>query len=302
MNKDMIMEAMECIEPELIAAADCVPERKRRNGWVRAGIIAACLCLVLTGTAVAWNSSQVRLSWVDETSEDWLKENDVAYTIDHDYAYFPLDCFSDDIVGPADEFAHQLTSWSFRSLAEMEDFLGLEVWDNPVLDAAAPGHKISSRGMKGDPTHILLTANYNGKGPTSIFADTNYIIDGVWVRPNAQLYTDLFREEVETIAEYNGEPGPGIVTSGDFRTETDMEEVYTAPNGLEAVITRSVSVVYGPEMVTYLAHFDANGIRFNIEVQPNPVGVKWAEYEDDPEHTLEVLKEVLDEFTFDVRG
>lgn len=301
MNKEKILDAMNYLDPALIEAADRPLEKPRRVGWVKAAAIAACLCLVLAGTAVAWNSSQVRIAWVDEESEEWLKENNVAYTIDHDYAYFPTDCFSDEITGLAEELAHESVGWAFQSQDELEDFLGLEIWDNPVLDAAVHGPTTSTHGMKDEATHILLTAYYNGRGPTSISTDAHYIIDGVWINPSTQLYTDLMREDVETIAEYHGTPGPGIVTFGDYRTEVDMEEVYTAANGLEVSITRSVSAAKGaqPEMVSYLAHFDINGIRFNVSVKPYPVGIVWADYEDDPEHTLEMLKEVLDGFVFE---
>lgn len=301
MNRERILEAMEYIDPVLIESADRPLKKVRRGGWLRIAVIAACLCLVLAGTAVAWNSSRVRITWVDEESEEWLKENNVAYTIDHDYAYFPLDCFSDEVTEFTEELAHKLKGWAFKSHDKLEKFLGLEIWDNPVLDAAVPGPTTSLSGMKDKPTHILLMASYNGKGALSISTDASYVVDSIWVKADTQLYTDLMREDVETIAEYGGKPGPGIVTLGDYRIEADMEEVYTAASGLEATITRSVSAAKGAqqEIVSYLAHFDVNGIRFDVYARPYPVGVMWAEYEDDPAHTLEVLKEVLDGFVFE---
>lgn len=302
MNKDRILDAMGYIDPAMVEAADRPLEKTRRVGWMKTAAIAACLCLVLAGTAVAWYSSQVKITWVDEESEDWLKDGNVAYTIDHDYVYFPLERFPDEMTGLAEEYAHDLVGWAFLSHDELEEFLGFEIWDNPVLDAAERGGRSSTRKMvgtppNGKPTNILLTASYSGRGMTSVSDDEHYIIDDVWVRAGAHIYTNLMREDAEAYGD--GTPSPGIVTYGDYRLEVDMEELYTAPSGLEATIMKSISVTYGPEMATYMAHFDVNGIQFTVQVQPYMHGYRAKDYVDDPELTLGVLKEVLDGFAFE---
>lgn len=298
MNREQVMDAMNHIDPAMVEAAD------RRNstvkhchrGWSRSAVIAACLCLVFAGTALAWNSSRVQITWVDSDSEDWLKEHDAAYTVDRGLDYLPLECISEEITSLAAEFQNGTAAWSFASWAELEEYLGMNLFDNPVLDGAAPGPKTSYNGMKDKPTNILLTANFNGRGLVSVSADTSYVIDGVWVRSDAQIYTDLMREGVELYAEQNGKPAPGIVTGGDD-VEVSMKEFYTTPSGLEAAITQRISNEFGPQLTWYMAHFSINEVRCDILAGAYPVGNAWENA--DPGHTLEVLKEVLDGFVYE---
>ena len=259
-------------------------------------MMAACLCLVLAGTALAWSSSRVPITWVDSDSEDWLKEHNVAYTIDWSPGYLPLDRISEEITSLSAEFQNGTTAWSFGSWDELEEYLGMSLFDNPVLDGAAPGPKTGYAGMKDKPTNILLMASFNGKGLVSASADASYVIDGVWVHPAAQIYTDLMREGAELYAEQHGKPAPGIVTGGDD-VEVSMEEFYTTPSGLEVTITQRISDEFGPQTTWYLAHFSINEVLCNIRAGAYPVGNTWENA--DPAHTLEVLKEVLDGFVYE---
>ena len=63
MNKDKIMEAMDHIDPALVeeAGRELSVAKRGRRGWSRAAVIAACLCAVLAGTAVAVELSGVRI-------------------------------------------------------------------------------------------------------------------------------------------------------------------------------------------------------------------------------------------------
>ena len=299
MNREQIMEAMNYIDPALIEAADRKGSTAKgsRIRWSRPAVIAACLCLVLAGTALAWNSSTLQINWVGSDAEEWMEDLDVVYTIDWDLAYFPLDRISDKITGLAAEIQNDTAAWPFNSWDELEEYLGMDLFDNSVLDAAAPGPQHSYEGMSGRATHILLMARFGDKGLVTVSADGSYVIDGIWVRPETQFYTDLMREDVELYAEQHGKPAPGLVTGGDDQ-EVSMEEIYTTPSGLEVTITRNF-YDYGDgwQSTKYLAHFSINGVRCNIVAGTYPVDYSW-EHED-PVHTLEILKEVLDGFAYE---
>lgn len=54
MKNEQVLEWMNAIPPDLIEEADVqAPAKRRLPKIVRAGLIAACLCLALLGTAAA---------------------------------------------------------------------------------------------------------------------------------------------------------------------------------------------------------------------------------------------------------
>lgn len=299
MNSEQVMEAMNHIDPALIEAADRngSAAKRTRSKWSRPAVIAACLCLVLAGTALAWNSSALQINWGGSDMDEWMNDLDVVYSIDWDLVYFPLDRISEEITGLAAEYQHSTAAWPFNSWDELEKYLGMDLFDNPVLDAADPGPQHSYAGMSGRATHILLLAHFGDKGLATVSADGSYVIDGIWVRPETQFYTDLMREDVESYAEQHGKPAPGMVTGGENQ-EVSMEEIYTTPSGLEVTITQNFyDGRDGWQSTQYLAHLSINGIRCNIVAGTYPVGYSWER--EDPVHTLEVLKEVLDGFVYE---
>lgn len=51
MDRKKLLDTLSHVDPALIEAADIAPVRRKR--WHRAALIAACLCVLLVGTAAA---------------------------------------------------------------------------------------------------------------------------------------------------------------------------------------------------------------------------------------------------------
>lgn len=295
MNQERIMEAMSHIDPALVEGADCGRPEARRVRWRSPAMIAACLCLVLAGTALAAELAGVRIAWTGPGSEEWLKENGVAYTVENELAYFPLDSFSEEVAALSSEVQNQTVSWPFASWDELEEYLGRNVLDNLALDEAAKGPDAAFQGSTEKWTNILLMAHFNDQGLAGITANGNHLIDGIQIGVHAQLYTELMRAPVEA----RGGQEPGIVTANEGE-EFSFMEVYTAANGVEATITQKTDASSGTkETYAYYAHFSANGIGFHVTAACYPVGYTPETLPDSPDHTLSVLKEVLDGFAFE---
>ena len=295
MKQEQIMDAMNYIDPALVEAADCCGPEVRRKKWRKPVLIAACLCLALAGTALAAELAGVRISWTGPDSEEWLKENDVAYTVENRLAYFPLDSFSAEITTLSSEVQNKTVSWPFVSWDELEEYLGRNVLDNTVLDEAARGPDITFQGSRGKRTNILLMAHFNDQGLACITANSNHLIDGIQIGAGVQLYTELMQTPVEA----RGGQDPGIVTANEGE-EFSFAEVYTTPNGVEATITQKTDASRGiRETYAYYAHFNVNGVGFYVTAECYPVDYTPETLPDDPAYTLSVLKEVLDGFVFE---
>ena len=145
MNKDKIMEAMDHIDPALVeeAGLELSVAKRGRRGWSRAAVIAACLCAVLAGTAVAVELSGVRIVdiWNNEmraTGPDGTLEEVSSVTISRDIRYFSIDELSQQIM-ELDQGFTEPAARTFSSWEKMEDFVGIRVMENPVLDEAHSG-------------------------------------------------------------------------------------------------------------------------------------------------------------------
>ena len=146
MDKDTVLEAMEYIDPRLIEDADCGIQPGRRI--INKGIlIAACVCLLLT-TAIA--------------AGGFFGTPEVNYHDDHhvsDVTGELMDGFEPVLSKPAetstkvslDQFNEAFLqdvankpenevflNVYFDSWSEMEEYIGFNMFDNPVLDEAEP--------------------------------------------------------------------------------------------------------------------------------------------------------------------
>lgn len=295
MKQEHMMEAMNHIDPALVEGADRCGGEARRGKWRKPALIAACLCLALAGTALAAELAGVRIAWTGSDSEDWLKENGVAYTVENELAYFPLDSFSEEVTALSSEVQDKTVSWPFASWDALEEYLGRNVLDNLTLEEAARGPDITFQGSRGKRTNILLMAHFNEQGLVCVTAKSNHLIDGIQIGTGAQLYTELMRASVEA----RGGQDPGLVTANEGE-EFSFVEAYTAAGGVEATITQKIDAGSGiKETYAYYAHFNVNGVGFHVTAECYPVDYTPETLPDDPVHTLSVLKEVLDGFVFE---
>lgn len=285
MNKERIMEAMNHIDPALIEAADrdAAVTRCGRRGWHRVAIIAACLCLILAGTALMAELSGVRIiefySGPASDNEGYDAAEKAGYMIEGGVAYFQLDSFSEEIKSLALEYPYGQVAKSFASWDDAEAFIGMNLQDNPLLDDADPGipMEVSNLPMLGTRTNIMLQTACD-ESLSAVYLRGNYDLGGVKVQLVAEIFTE---QETQYFTEgYTPQTGRFYPEGTDiFQSET-----YTAPNGLEA---RTLLVERSYRDVECIALFELSGVRFTLSTRCEDAAL-----------AQETLFEVLDGFVY----
>lgn len=265
--------------------------KRRAFRPLRAGLIAACLCLVLVGTAGAVQFFGVRIDL--QSNPDYPGDN---YTVTGGIAFFPADSFPQQVHDMA--VLHEMTGKNFKSWAQMEEFLGRELPNSTALESAQSGPVVKVSGSE-KGTHILLKVYAVDQGLVLVGAEGHYVLDGIWIKQSAVIYTDKMEENYKEYG-LEGEEFDGGVTMLYEKGSVMTEETYTTPNGLTATI---VGVMPPPDsdclIAEYNAHFSIDGMQYRIGASTYAVGMTAVDVAaaDDPAHTLEVLKRVLDGFT-----
>lgn len=193
---------------DLIEEAGTVRKRKKITPW-RGVAIAACLCLALVGTGGAAQIFGVQMRHTAD------REIQLSGGI----AYYPYDSLSDGIKALADEPCTK----RFNSWQELEDFAGVDLMNNPVLDASPAGNFHTS--WDGVAGRCLLRASVE-RG--YIHAVGCFEIDDVDIEMYCFLFTDRMAEDWNEMF-YGVQYPAGSVLN---------QEGYTAANGLEAQIMR----------------------------------------------------------------
>ena len=259
MKKEHIMDAMDYIDPALIAAADAPAPRRGRVRWLRPALAAACLCLTLVGTAFAVAElAGVHINW--SPLPFWKMDGYTTYTVEGGFTWIPADSFSPEVW----ELAEKGGRKRFSSWAELEQFLGRDLPNSSERDA--PNATID------------LYAEAGELGLSSIIIHDLYLLDGVVVTCSTQIYTD----------NYGGGNYSEIFTS--FATGFEegsrvTEGKYTTPGGLNAIILEGVKDTTRRST----AHFSLDGVRYNLVAWPSDLA-------DAPGDPTAVLKRVLDGF------
>lgn len=293
MDKNTIMDAMEHIDPKLIEDADCRIKSGRKI--VSKGLlIAACVCLLVT-TAIAagvfFGTPEVNYHddhhISDETGELMDGFEPVLVKPTGTSTKVSLDYFSDTLLNdvankPEDQ---AFLYFYFDTWSEMEEYIGFNMFDNPVLDDAEPGFYVEvdtetfgalhCTAIDGILTCARARARYN-MNYTEVPSDYPNIIKctapvGVFVE--AAVFT-----EHSPIAEEQMFPSYYYADGTNF-----TEELYTSPNGYSFRIIR----VERPdsELVTFYGLLCLNNVYITVE--------STFIYED---VALSTLKEVLDGF------
>lgn len=242
MKNEQVLELMNAIPPDLIEEADLRPAAKRRlPRLARTGLIAACLCLALIGTAASARFLSVG-----------IVEGDNGYTyLQGGIIYHPYDSLSDEIKELADQPS---VIKPFGSWQEAEDFIGVDLMNNPVLDMS-PARTYSIRIDNGETTvngrFLVVTT------PGMYFVRTHgcYEMDEVTVNVESAYYTDhdISRDGGWDERFYGFHPLEGAELN---------RETYTAPSGLAA----QLMAIDRPDghRDTYLAAFSLNGVPFIV--------------------------------------
>ena len=286
MNEKQILEAMGTMDPALIEEASA-PDRRRERRWKPVWIAAACLCLAISGTALAAQLPAISrmLLRVFPGGEE------SGYTVTGGTAYFPADSLSKEINALAKEHPGEVVGKSFGTWEEMEEFIGWNLQDNPVLEAAPAGRQTRIDGAMG---HYVARVSADDQGLRTVWFFGGYHLHGepeshgVSVMVQGALCTE--RTEGSESLEYE--------ESRFYAEGTELaRENYVTPGGLEAELLqiqrpegkeleidgKTVAVKSGTD---YVALFSLNGIRYTVG----------AECGDNPTLALSTLKEVLDGF------
>ena len=273
--KERALEALGHIDPELIERME-VQKKRRLPRPLRAGLIAACVCLALVGTVGA---VMVGFDFVGSFSQ-------TGYTVYGELTRYPMSAFSQEFQELTADPG--ISDVECRSVSELEALLGIDLYDNPVLDAADEqrSHRhILSRGADGTVEKIRMMNFYYfvpaGRSRTELGngEPDSDLVDMVQVGLYTDLYTEYGQGELENDFYYPNRTTPDAM---------DREEYLTA-QGLPVVILTFVSEdSEGDIRVSREAHFIYRGMRWCITCSPGRAGSQ-----DQAEQTL---KDILDAF------
>ena len=204
---------------------------------LRAGLIAAALCLALAGTAVAAQFFGVRVmdgKGIDGDNVVWLAGG---------IACHPVNSLSEEVRALDGTY----TVKPFGSWEEMEAFIGADVMNNPVLDASPAGqYSVEFDGVAGSFLARVAT------DLSFIHMLGCYEIGEVSITVNGLFYTDRMEVEDDRFM------GTG------YSDDTELgREVYTAPSGLEAQILEFDRAE--GQTNTCMASFTIDGVPFTVE-------------------------------------
>lgn len=267
------------------------PVKRRSVRTLRAGLIAAALCVAMLGTAGAAQFLGARIDW---QAEDPLRSGGSSYGAKVDTTCFPADSFPQQIQDMAGQGS--LVGKNFKSWAELEEFLGQDLPDSAALGSAKPGPRAVVSGTEKGGTNILLCVSTCKQGIFSIEATGHYVLDGIWIEQEARIYTDKAEENYKEI---DKEFESGDILIYEDGSEMMTDETYTTPNGLTAtIVTVVLPEGHGRSSTRYNAHFSISGIQYRVTASFYRAGMTGAEAAaaEDPAHTLAVLKQVLDDF------
>ncbi len=129
MKKEQVFELMDAIPPDLIEEAGLqAPARRRFPKAVRAGLIAACLCLALLGTAAAANPEAVAALIGRLTVSIHPSPENPGYSVTGGpMAKYPLSAFSPALNAASEGRDGPVVSLTFDTWDEVRAFLGRDI-------------------------------------------------------------------------------------------------------------------------------------------------------------------------------
>lgn len=247
-----------------------------------AALIAAVLVVVLAGTALAGEYlGRFRIEWLSsfQTPEGEID----GYSVALEDVRFPAEELSDEVFAIGKEIGDVHRRIAFDSWAECEEFLGVDLADNPRL---AEMQK-STCSIGRDRAHAWLYLSYEDLLPSTISADAYYRQEnGITVSQGVTIRTQYAIWEPETWDYLVPQNGEDILEY----------EAYTMSNGTEALLfvdTYETNIRGTPfsEFDCCYASFIMNDMRYllSVSVRSNPGDV--------PEvGALELAKEILDAY------
>lgn len=277
MKKEQVLDLMSSISPDLIEEAGTDrPAKRRLPKLVRAGLIAACLCLALLGTAFAANpeavAELVRRFVPVYTKTVTSPDGAQGVRFHGDPTRYPLDSFSPDLLADCEgREDYDLTELSFDSAEEALAFIGRDI---PL---ALPE-------LGGDwGSQYYVYPSTSGGVPRTVNVGNH---SGIFLL-RAVIYTERYHNE-------NG-AAPLTTMFGDPDATVELSAPYQMANGCQAqitLLTSSLSLPDGGDGDTATAchaSFICDGILYQVTT----CGISlWSTQEE----TLAGLYEALDSF------
>lgn len=127
MKKEQVLELINDVGPDLVEEADIqAPNHRRLPRAVRTGLIAACLCLALLGTAFAAANPEAVAALIQRlTVQVAPPEEDPGYSVTGGpMTKYPLSAFSSDLLAASEGRESPVVSLGFYTWDEVRAFLG----------------------------------------------------------------------------------------------------------------------------------------------------------------------------------
>lgn len=293
------------IGDDLIEEAGTARIRKKISPW-RGAAIAACLCAALLGTALA--ASELAGVWLTDlfnnetrtVNKGWEPEVYSGYVIGGNISLFPLDSLSLEVL-EIGETSAQAQERGFLSWEAMEQFVGVDVMNNPVLEAAPGGVRFGIGAGFRSGQYVAAVNVRDGSVPRVVFRGSWLLHpgEGVYGKKNhvnvtlrGDLYTEAYAEkdlsrlwesyypEGTTVSqeEYGVQEG---LTVQIFRVDRPGHDT----NETVDITDEYLAYRHGPR-TEYTAMFVLNGVLFKLTAEDSA----------DTEVLRDVLLEVLNGF------
>lgn len=282
-REEAILADLLCEKKEV---ANMKNARKRR--LPAAALAAAVLIVVLAGTALA-GSYFGRLD-ISPLGENYEK----GYNVQGAYENIPQERLSEELLAHlAQAEVSKGGELSFGSWSEAEEFIGVEIANNPMLEEM-------ERSYRDSPPEGDIYISPEDVGRCTAYVSYSRGQDGVQVE-NILLHSDYFGDEeshfgvnVFAYMRVKAENQKDQPVSFDCRNiKNAREEKYVTPSGLEVTIfTQDSNVIDGVDGSTfqqanYTAYFSLNNALFTVHTLFN---------EQTADYTLSMLKQVLDAY------
>lgn len=298
MNKEQVFELMNAIPHDLVEEADIqAPAKHRLPKIARAGLIAACLCLVLVGTGAAavatgWiRITGVTTNHVHRSNGEIISVAEVGIVVDG-RAYIPWESFSQE--------AHDFSSSAlglpkykgFDSWDELERFLGLDIFDNPVLDQAEPLAHENTSSLGGRRVEGTCFAGFEGltEAPDTVQIEAAYRLKD----DDGEMYEVFLDGFAYTHPRDRDEQPMGYGFGGIWMEEkelTPVTETYTTPSGQQAVIT-----MFDDGIPWCIVTFQFNNINYRLHISSFSANFLMPDAPGADE-LISIAKQVLDAFS-----
>lgn len=274
-----MMEAVGLVDPALVEQAAGPARRHSTRRPLRTGLIAACLCAALLGSA--WAANQIGGFRSLKFFEDLLLPAELSddgealgeahydgYTLEGGIDFLALEDLPQEALDMAAEHPASTVGLDLTSWEEAEAYFGLELPENAYLQEQLQ-------------SGFRAALSSDSEGPTALEWTAEYLDSGVRLEVWVTAYTQRMELPDHPVSQSHLLPSDTQYTT----------EEHTAPNGLSAVMT---TVEQGPEDPYYdkwgarmfRADFALGGVWYRVDAYDRA----------EPQRAREALEELLNGF------